>query len=61
LESLTLPEGLRNLGASCLRYSGQTYAYLLFVTDRYPYGGPVLRAREPEPEWEAPVLVGDAF
>jgi len=56
-----MPEGLRNLGASCLRYAAQTAAYLLFVTDRYPYGGPVLHAREPEPEPEAPILVGDAF
>jgi Domain of unknown function (DUF4389) len=38
-----MPEGLRNLGASCLRYAMQTYAYLLLVTDRYPYAGPLLR------------------
>jgi hypothetical protein len=37
-----MPEGLRNLGASCLRYGGQTYAYLLLLTDRYPYSAPVL-------------------
>ena len=42
-----MPEGMRNLGASCLRYSAQTYAYALLVTDRYPYGGPILREREP--------------
>ena len=30
---------MRNLGASCLRYSAQTYAYALLVTSRYPYGG----------------------
>jgi hypothetical protein len=71
-----MPEGLRNLGASCLRYSAQTYAYLLLVTDRYPYGAPVLegrRAPEPEPlrpAWLAPPppspprpqpAAGDAF
>ena len=60
-----MPEGMRNLGASCLRYSAQTYAYSLLVTSRYPYGGPILR--EPEPA-EAPMrppgtapLFGDAF
>ena len=40
-----MPEGLRNLGASCLRYEGQTYAYLWLLTDRYPYAAPVLRDR----------------
>jgi hypothetical protein len=60
-----MPEGLRNLGAVCLRYSAQTYAYFLLVTDRYPYGGPILRAptrlrAEPVPPGTAP-LVGDAF
>ena len=42
-----MPEGLRNLGASCLRYSAQTLAYLLLLTDRYPYASPVLEGREP--------------
>jgi hypothetical protein len=66
LVTARMPEGMRNLGASCLRYSAQTYAYALLVTDTYPYGAPVLREREPEPEPE-PVLVpstplvGDAF
>jgi hypothetical protein len=62
-----MPEGMRNLGAACLRYSAQTYAYFLLVTSRYPYGGPILRA--PRPTWDgplpmpspAPPLVGDAF
>jgi hypothetical protein len=40
-----MPEGLRNLGASCLRYSAQTSAYLFLLTDRYPYASPVLRGR----------------
>ncbi len=42
-----MPEGLRNLGASCLRYTAQTYAYLFLVTDRYPYATPVLEGRQP--------------
>ena len=57
-----MPEGLRNLGAACLRYQEQASAYLLLVTDRYPYGAPVLRGR-PEPSAPEPAapLVGDAF
>jgi hypothetical protein len=43
-----MAEGLRNLGAACLRYEAQTYAYLMLVTDRYPYGAPVLHGK-PEP------------
>jgi hypothetical protein len=60
-----MPEGMRNLGAACLRYAAQTYAYALLVTSRYPYGAPILH----EPETPAaeellstPVpVVGDAF
>lgn len=37
-----MPEGLRNLGATCLRYSAQATAYLLLVTDRYPFASPLL-------------------
>jgi len=61
-----MPEGMRNLGVTCLRYSAQTYAYALFVTGRYPYAAPVLREKEPKSEPEpfvdpyAPVL-GDTF
>jgi hypothetical protein len=58
-----MPEGLRNLGASCQRYSAQATAYALLLTDRYPYASPVLHGRDPvadEPEPVAPVL-GDAF
>lgn len=44
----SMPEGLRNLGVSCLRYSAQTYAYVFLLTDRYPFAAPVLRpADEP--------------
>lgn len=44
-----MPEGLRNLGVVCLRYSAQTYAYALLLTDRYPYAAPVLNPRAAEP------------
>jgi len=57
-----MPEGLRNLGASCLRYSAQTYAYLLLCTDRYPYAAPVLEGRaEPVSEPLPATVPGDAF
>jgi len=57
-----MPEGLRNLGASCLRYSAQTYAYVFLLTERYPYSAPVLEGR-PEPRLltEFVALPGDAF
>ncbi len=35
-----MPDGLRNLGAYSLRYSGQVYAYLALLTERYPDAGP---------------------
>jgi hypothetical protein len=35
-----MPDGMRNLGAYALRYSGQSYAYLFLVTARYPDSGP---------------------
>ena len=59
----TMPEGLRNLGASCLRYTGQTYAYLFLVTKAYPYAAPVLRERPPAPapEIASGLVPGDAF
>jgi Domain of unknown function (DUF4389) len=31
-----MPQGMRDLGAYCLRYQQQTYAYLLLLTQRYP-------------------------
>jgi hypothetical protein len=66
LATARMPEGLRNLGAACLRYSAQTTAYVLLVTSRYPYGAPILREPEaPEaPDELAPPPVpafGDAF
>ena len=57
-----MPEGLRNLGASCLRYSAQSYAYLFLLTARYPFAAPVLERRaEPEPDPSPLALPGDAF
>lgn len=41
-----MPEGLRNVGAACLRYGAQTSAYLLLVSDRYPFAGPTLQERD---------------
>jgi hypothetical protein len=31
-----IPKGMRDLGAYCLRYNAQTFAYLLLLTQRYP-------------------------
>ena len=31
-----MPQGLRELGAYCLRFEAQTYAYLVLLTPRYP-------------------------
>jgi hypothetical protein len=49
-----MPEGLRNLGAYCLRYSAQTYAYSYLLTDSYPYSGPTEFVR-PLPPWPGPL------
>lgn len=54
------PEGLRDLGASCLRYSAQTTSYLLLCTDRYPYAAPLLAEAETPPA-PASVMIEDAF
>lgn len=35
-----MPDGIRNLGGYTLRYAGQTNAYLLVLTARYPDSGP---------------------
>jgi hypothetical protein len=57
-----MPEGLRNLGASCLRYNAQTYAYLALLTDRYPYGSPLLVGRSlPAARLDLVGVPGDAF
>jgi hypothetical protein len=39
-----VPVGLRNLGAVCIRYNGQTAAYFWLLTSRYPYSAPALVA-----------------
>ena len=31
-----MPQGLRDLGAYCLRFEAQTYEYLSLLTPRYP-------------------------
>jgi hypothetical protein len=36
-----LPRGLRNTGALALRYQAQSFAYLLLLSDSYPYTGPL--------------------
>jgi hypothetical protein len=45
-----MPGGLRNLGTVAVRYSAQTSAYLLFLTDRYPYAAPALPVAGTEEE-----------
>jgi len=40
-----MPEGMRNLGAVSLRYTAQVNAYLLLLTDTYPYSAPTVRDR----------------
>lgn len=42
-----MPDGLRNLGAVCVRYLAQTNAYGFIVTDRYPYASPALDVPAP--------------
>ena len=61
-----MPEGMRNLGVTSLRYSAQTYAYWLLVTGRYPHASPVLRdpgpGPEPRPNFAPPEpVLGDTF
>jgi hypothetical protein len=51
-----MPSGLRNLGASCIRYNAQAYAYGFLVTGRYPYASPVLRGR-PARQTPLPMLL----
>lgn len=51
-----MPEGLRNLGATAIRYSAQTHAYGAVLTERYPYASPALRPppdEQLEPQIEA--------
>jgi hypothetical protein len=45
-----MPEGLRNLGAFALRYHAQNGAYLMLLTDSYPYASPRLESAKPPVE-----------
>jgi uncharacterized protein DUF4389 len=45
-----MPHGLRDLGATIVRYHAQTHAYLLLVTPRYPYACPVVEGPAPGTE-----------
>ena len=49
-----MPRGYRNLGAWALRYTAETDAYVLLLTDVFPYSGPWEFAppspARPEPE-----------
>jgi hypothetical protein len=50
-----MPSGLERMGGFVLRYNGQLNAYLLLLTERYPYSGPWLAASPPpEPQPVAP-------
>jgi hypothetical protein len=56
-----MPKGLRDAGAYSIGYSAQVLAYLLFVTDRYPYADPAAMLAGVEPPPEHPVrLAGDS-
>ena len=46
-----MPDGLENLGAYCLRYQQQTYAYAMLLTGRYPSlsAPPAIPPRAPAP------------
>ena len=46
-----MPRGLRDLGAYCLRYQAQTYAYLFLLTPRYPRLGGGATGIEPPAEF----------
>ena len=53
-----MPRGMRDLGAYCLRFNTQTYAYVSLLTARYPSlasgsvpaAEPAPAGPEPEPE-----------
>jgi hypothetical protein len=59
-----MPSGLRDLGAAAVRYTAQASAYVLLVTDRYPYSAPFLEgdAADREPALEpVPLSAPGAF
>ena len=46
-----MPRGLRDIGASAIRYQAQAWAYLLLLTPAYPYSAPTLEnTAEPHDE-----------
>jgi hypothetical protein len=49
-------EGLRELGAFCLRYATETAAFLLLITPRYPTLAPRAEDQAPAEPETAPVL-----
>jgi hypothetical protein len=58
-----VPEGLHRLLGWAVRYQAQTYAYVLLLTERYPYTGPDGRGRpaaEPPAAPEQPETLGVA-
>jgi hypothetical protein len=50
-----MPQGMRDLGAYCLRFQTQTYAYLLLLTPRYPS---LAGSRAPQLQEELPLDEG---
>ncbi len=49
-----MPRSFRAAQAYAFRYGAQASAYLLLITDRYPFSGPALGQPEPELEPELP-------
>lgn len=47
LVTAKMPGGLRNASALALRYQAQASAYVLVLTDAYPYSGPAVRGTPP--------------
>jgi hypothetical protein len=54
-----VPRGLRNAGVAAQSYAAQLNSYVLLLTDRYPYSGPVIAsmavAQPPEPDAPVPL------
>ncbi len=55
-----MPHSLRGAGALAIRYHTQTSAYLLLLTDAYPYSGPFRRAGVEAQMQPAPVPFPEA-
>jgi Domain of unknown function (DUF4389) len=54
-----MPEGLRNLGAYCLRYALQSWGYVMLVHDRSPYAGPEHSPVAASPGAQGPERLGE--